>query len=35
MYNKKQIKNSIPILEYISNLADDIFLEIKEYMTGN
>ena len=35
MYNRKQIKNSIPILEYISNLADDIFLEIKEYMTGN
>lgn len=33
LYNKKQIKNSIPIIDYVSDFADNLFLEIKDYMT--
>ena len=32
MYTKKQLKLSVPIIEYVSDIADGIFREFDEYM---
>ena len=32
LYTKKQLKLSVPIIEYVSDIADGIFREFDEYM---
>lgn len=32
MYTKRQLKHSVPVLEYIMDRADEIFSQIDEYM---
>lgn len=32
LYTKKQLKLSVPLIEYVSDIADGIFREFDEYM---